>query len=175
MIPPRHRRGTQNRSVCFYLCRRCYEFVLQHHRVLKCHIQRLRSWYAEERAQQKRSGLDVCQKSRRYKPLKAKPFLFNHKRVCAPSLSQKLWLVPRCLFQQCSPQPLPSVSFCIVHQSAAGSLDAWEINDAVRNPYEFISGPWYILAAAPVPCTFIIMICHFHKLQSFIKKKGASD
>lgn len=26
-----------------YLCRRCYEFALQHHAVLKCHIQRLRS------------------------------------------------------------------------------------------------------------------------------------
>lgn len=42
------------------LCRWCYEFALQHHTILKCHIQRLRSWYAERNIRLHRSGLDAC-------------------------------------------------------------------------------------------------------------------
>lgn len=36
---------------------------------------------------------------------------------------------------------LPIVRFCVVHLSAVGALDAWEINDAVQNLSEFISRP----------------------------------
>lgn len=39
-----------------YLCWRCYAFVLQHHPVLICHIQRERSWYAENSAESNTNG-----------------------------------------------------------------------------------------------------------------------
>lgn len=102
---------------CFYLCKRCYEFVLQHHGVLKCHIQRLRSWYAEKRAQQRHSGLDVCQKADAINHKKRSCFCLITKKglravfvpvavVCSwMSFSTQLSSAsPQCKFLHCSPK-----------------------------------------------------------------------
>lgn len=130
-----------------YLCRRCYEFALQHHAVLKCHIQRLRSWYAEERIQQKHSGLDACQGAGAIKHkewgifcliTKGLRAVFVPVAVVCSSMS-----FPTLFFFY---HPLPFVKLCVVHLHAVGRRDAWEINDAVQNLSEFISRPWSILA-----------------------------
>lgn len=62
MIMAKRRREAQRRER-LSLCRQCYEFVPQHHGVLKCHVQRWSSWYAEKGARQRRSRLDACQET----------------------------------------------------------------------------------------------------------------
>lgn len=57
------------------------------------------------------------------------------------SLSQWLWFVPVSLFQHFVPQSFPHCKVLYCSPNCFGPLDAWEINDAVQNLYEFISRP----------------------------------
>lgn len=128
-----------------YLCRQCYGFALHHYALLKCHIQRLRSWYAEERIRQKHSGLEACHRAGAIKHKEWSSFCLITKGLCAvfvpvPAVCSSM------SFSTLFLPSLPIVRFCVVHLSAVGALDAWEINDAVQNLSEFISRPWSILA-----------------------------
>lgn len=73
-----------------------------------------------------------------------KQSLFNHKRfmycLCPSGCGLFQYVFLNTFFQS-----LPIVRLCVVHLSAVGPHDAWEINDAVQNLSEFISGPWSIL------------------------------
>lgn len=83
--------------------------------------------------------------SRCYKTQRVKQLLFNHKRFMCCLCPSGCGLFQYVFFNTFL-QSLPMVKFCVVHLSAVGPLDAWEINDAVQNLSEFISRPWSILA-----------------------------
>lgn len=58
----------------------------------------------------------------------------------------------------------------VVHLSAVGRLDAWEINDAVQNLSEFIPRPWSILATL-LPLHLYCNDLSFLETAAICKKK----
>lgn len=122
------------------LCTLCYEFVLQHHAALKCHIQRWRSWYAEKRIQQKHSRLDACHEAGAINHKEWSCFYLITKGLCAVFVPVAVVCSSMSFSTLCSPVFLHcKVLYC--SSNCFGPLDAWEINDAVQNLYEFISRP----------------------------------
>lgn len=131
-----------------YLCRRCYEFALQHRAVLKCHFQRLRSWYAEKRIQQKHSGLDTCHGADAIKHKEWSSFSLITKGLCAVFVPVAVVSSSRTF----SVLFFPVCPRCKALCCAVGPLDAWEINDAVQNLLVYLQAMIHISnPPAPAP------------------------
>lgn len=85
-------------------------------------------------------------RSRCYRTQRVKQILFNHKRFMCCLCPSGCGLFQYVFFNTFFSGLYPLLRFCVVHLSAVGPLDAWEINDAVQNLSDFIPRPWSILA-----------------------------
>ena len=117
-----------------YFCRQSYEFALQNHVVLKCHILRLRSWYAGKRILQNLSGQDACHEAGSITQ-RVEHFLFNHKRFTYCLCPSGCGLFQYVLYSTFFTKALCCSSKC------CRSSWCMRINDAVQNPSEFTSRP----------------------------------
>ena len=106
------KKDTQNISLCIF-ADGVMSLLLQRHAVLKCHIQRLRSWYAERRIQQRRSGPDTCQGAGGIKHKEWSGVCLITKGLCAVFVPAAAVCSSTSL-STLSPKSLPIVRLCVV-------------------------------------------------------------
>lgn len=151
----RQKKGTQNISLCIS-ADGVMSLLLQRHAVLKCHIQRLRSWYAEKRIQQKRSGPDTCQGAGGIKHKEWSSVCLITKGLCAV-LVPAAAVCSSTSLSTLSPKSLPIVRLCVVLlvlMMHGKSMELFRIYLSLSPGHDPYKQP-------SCPCTFIVMICHF--------------